>query len=292
MPGTFRGVFAALVTPMTAGEEVDLPALGSLVEHLIAQGIHGLVPLGSTGEFYALSDEERCRVVDATIEAAAGRVPVLVGATAGSTREAMARGAYAQRAGADGLLLAAPYYSLPSGEELVAHVAAVEDALDLPIMLYNYPDRTGVDLTPELVARLAERAGIQFVKESSGDAARVTEIIRRSGDRITVFCGCDSLALESLVMGAAGWVTGAANLLPAELVRLYGLATEDGDLAEARRLDYRLLPILSYLEAGGYTQKCKAGCGLRGQPVGPPRRPLLPLDAADEERLAALLSEL
>jgi len=290
MSEAFRGVFVAVVTPMTQDEKIDLVALRALLDHLIAAGVHGIAALGSTGEFYALDGEERCRVVSATIDAVAGRVPVLVGASFGSTREVISHCEYAQRKGADGVLLSSPYYSLPTADELYAHFAAVEDAIDLPIMLYNYPGRTGVDLTPDLIARLAKLAGVRYVKESTGDATRITEIIRRCGGDIDVFCGCDTLALESLAMGATGWVTGAANVLPAELVRLYELSAKTSDLSQARKLYYRLLPALAHLERGKYTQKSKAGCGLKGHPVGPPRRPLLPLTPEESERLAAILS--
>jgi 4-hydroxy-tetrahydrodipicolinate synthase len=285
----FSGVFVALVTPMTQDGELDLSALRGFVEHLIECGVHGVIPLGSTGEFYALDAEERRAVLTATLDTVAARVPVLVGTNAGSTREVIAHCQVAAEEGADGVLLAAPYYSLPSDDELFQHFARVEKAIDLPIMLYNYPDRTGVDLTPDLIARLAELDGIQYVKESSGEASRITEIIQRCGDRIDVFCGSDGIALESLERGAVGWVAGAANILPAELVQLVDLAAEEGRHQNAQDLYDRLLPLLSELESGKYTQKVKAGCELTGHPVGPPRGPLMPLATEELERLRTLL---
>jgi 4-hydroxy-tetrahydrodipicolinate synthase len=192
----------------------------------------------------------------------------------------------AEKLGAAGVLLAAPYYSLPTADELFEHFRAVSDSIGIPIMLYNYPGRTGVDMTPDLVQRLAELEGVQYVKESTGDVTRVSQIIRRCGERITVFCGCDTLALESFVLGAAGWVGGVANVLPRAHAELHELAVTQGDYPAARRLYYRLLPALALAEGEGkYTQFCKAGCGLAGHPAGPPRRPLLP---ATPEELARL----
>lgn len=289
MPEALRGIHAALVTPMNDDQEIDYTALAAFVDHLIERGVKGLIPLGSTGEFYALSWEERCRVVDVTIEANCGRVPVLVGANGGSTREVVKHCQYAQESGASGVLLAAPYYSLPTEVELYEHFSAVEAAIDIPIMLYNYPGRTGVDMTPSLIERLARHEKIRYVKESTGDISRVGEIIRRCGDAIEVLCGSDALALESFRDGAVGWVTGAANVLPSELARLHELACIVNDMPKARELSDRLFPVLSHFEEGLYTQKVKAGCALRGHPVGPPRRPLLPLSEKGKEELSALL---
>jgi len=294
MATEFRGVFPALVTPMTDDQQVDYATLATFVDHLIDEGgVHGIIPLGSTGEYYALDDAEREAVVKATLDAAAGRVPVLAGTNAGGTREVIAFSQQAQTLGAAGVLLAAPYYSLPQPDELFEHFRAVSDAIDIPIMLYNYPGRTGVDMTPDLVERLAALDRVQYIKESTGDMTRVSEITRRCGDGITVFCGCDTLALESFLMGAAGWVGGVVNVLPSEHVQLFDLAVTQSDLFAARELYYRLLPVLSLMEGGGkYTQFVKAGCGLAGHPVGPPRQPLLPATAEEVATLRHTLKPL
>ena len=294
MENTFEGIFPALVTPMTVEEEVDYAKLADFVNYLIEEGgVQGLIPLGSTGEYYALSVDEREAVVKETVAAAAGRVPVLVGTNAGSTRDVVEFSRKAEASGAAGVLLAAPYYSLPTPDELFEHFRAVNDAISVPIMLYNYPGRTGVDMTPDLIEQLAELENVQYVKESTGDMTRVTEIIRRSGDKIHVFCGCDTLPLESLLLGAIGWVGGVVNVLPKEHVRLFELAFQEKDLFAARDLYYRLLPTLSLMEGRGkYTQFVKAGCHLTGHPVGPPRRPLLPASPEEIEKLKETLSEL
>ena len=289
MAGKFTGVVAAMATPMTTDQEIDLTRLEELTERLIAGGVHGLAPLGSTGEFYALSAAEREAVARTVIQTTSGRVPVIVGANAGSTLEVIAYCQEAERLGADGVLLAPPYYSLPTESELLGHFRAVAEAIRIPIMLYNYPGRAGVDLTPALVERLSEVEGIDYIKESSGDATRVADILVRCGERMTVFCGSDTLALESLIAGATGWVGGVANVLPEEHRYLYELVT-GGRLDQARELYYRLIPLLQLFEGGGqYTQLVKAGCCVRGLDVGPPRAPLAEPGAAERARLDSLL---
>lgn len=293
MKNALKGVIAALVTPMTIEEEVDLDKLADVVDYLITQGVRGLAPLGSTGEYYALASSERQAVVKTTLEATADRVPVLVGANGGSTREVVRYARDAESQGAQGVLLAAPYYSLPTADELFEHFRVVNEAIGIPIMLYNYPGRTGVDMTPELIERLAELENVRYVKESTGDVTRVSEIIRRSGGKLQVFCGCDTLALESMRLGAVGWVGGVVNVLPKEHVQLFELACEKKDMAAAQQLSDRLLPLLSMMEnEGKYTQFVKAGCALVGRPVGPPRRPLLPPSSEEIVRLRQKLDDL
>jgi len=289
----FEGILAALVTPMTDQQELDLDALEAQVEFLISRGVHGLAPLGSTGEYYALSAREREAVVRTTIRAAGGRVPVIVGTNAGSTREVVQLSRQAEQLGADGLLLAPPYYSLPTVDELCEHFREVAAAIDIPIVLYNYPGRTGVDMTPEVVERLSALEPVRYLKESSGQVSRVSQVLGLCGERVTVFCGCDTAALESFVLGAAGWVTGVANFIPEQTVELFELAVRQQDFEQARRLYYRLLPLLQMAEQSGrYTQVCKAGCALAGRPVGPPRAPLRPLDPEQVNRLETLLAAL
>jgi 4-hydroxy-tetrahydrodipicolinate synthase len=285
-----HGILAALVTPMTRRQAVNYNRLEAFADHLIREGVHGLIPLGSTGEYYALNPQERCDVLKATLHAANRRVPVLAGTNAGSTREVIALSREAEESGAAGVMLAPPYYSLPRPEELFAHFRAINDAIGIPIMLYNYPGRTGVDMTPEFIERLAGLKNVRYVKESTGEMPRITELLRRCGDRLRVFCGCDTIALESLVVGAVGWVGGAVNVLPRQHVALYELTVERGEYAAARELFFQMLPMLELMEGGGkYTQFVKAACALSGQPVGPPRQPLLTATRAESRRLAAAL---
>jgi 4-hydroxy-tetrahydrodipicolinate synthase len=288
----FQGVFAALLTPLQADEEVDYPKLAAFTDHLVGQGIHGLIPLGSTGEYYALSAEERAGVLRTTLEAAAGRVPVVAGTNAGATRDVIAFSRQAERLGCDGVMLAAPYYSLPRLDELFDHFRAVNDAVGVPIMIYNYPGRTGVDMPPDFIERLAELKNIRYVKESTGEMPRITELLRRCGDRLGVFCGCDTIALESLMVGAIGWVGGVANVLPASHARLYSLTVQQQDYSAARALFFEMLPLLELMEGGGkYTQWVKAACALMGHDCGPPRRPLVQASEPERVRLREALRQ-
>lgn len=290
MARSFRGVFPAMLTPMTPEEEVDFAKLEALVEYLIGAGVHGLIPLGSTGEFYALNPQERHEVLQAVLKAAAGRVPVVAGVNAGATREVVRYSREAEAMGAAGVLLAPPYYSLPRPDELLEHIRLVDRAVGIPIMLYNYPGRTGVDMKPDDLERLAELKNVRYVKESTGETARISEIIRRCGDRLQVFCGCDSVVLESFVLGAVGWVAGIANVCAAEHVRLYELL-QGNDYAAARAYFFRLQPLLALIEnSGKYTQLVKAGAGLAGRGAGPPRHPLLPPIEEELEPLRAVLA--
>jgi len=291
-PGNFHGVFVALVTPLQADGEIEYAKLGAFAEYLIGQGVHGLIPLGSTGEYYALSADERERVIRTTVEAAAGRVPVVAGTNAGSTREVLAYSRQAEQLGCDGVMLAPPYYSLPQAEELLVHFRAVSDAIGIPIMLYNYPGRTGVDMSPELIEQLAALENVRYVKESTGELPRMTELLRRCGDRLGVFCGCDTLSLPSLMVGAIGWVGGVANVLPSSHSRLYELTVVQKDYVAARELFFELLPILELMEGGGkYTQWVKAACGLMGHACGPPRGPLGPATQAECAQLLEALHQ-
>ena len=275
--GNFHGVFSALVTPMKGSGEIDHARLGAFADHQIRQGLHGLIPLGSTGEFYALAVGEREQVIRTTLAAAAGRVPVIAGANAGSTGEVIGFARQAEQLGCAGVMLAAPYYSLPTPDELFAHFRAVNDAIGIPIMLYNYPGRTGVDMSPEFIARLAALKNIRYVKESTGEMPRMTTLMRLCGDRLGVFCGCDTLSLPSLMIGAVGWVGGVANVLPQSHAQLFELAVVKKDFVRARKLFFEMLPTLELMEGGGkYTQWVKAACGLMGHDCGAPRRPLGP----------------
>lgn len=289
-PARLHGVLVAMVTPMTRDERVDAARLEAFTDHLISQGVHGLVPLGSTGEYYALAPEERELVLRTVVSAAAGRVPVVAGTNGGSTREIIHYSRQAEQLGADGVMLAPPYYSLPTLDELDAHFAAVHSAIGIPIMLYNYPGRTGVDMPPAFIERMARLPNVAYVKESTGEMSRITELLRRCGNRVGVFCGCDTIALESLFMGAAGWVGGVANVLPKAHVDLYEMAAVRPDYDSARRLFLRMLPALEMFEGGGkYTQWVKAACGLTGQDVGPPRSPLRPATPGEKAALGKAL---
>jgi 4-hydroxy-tetrahydrodipicolinate synthase len=283
---TLHGILPALITPMDAQQEIDYERLGRFTDHLIRKGVHGLVPLGSTGEFYALTPVEREQTLSTVLAAAAGRVPVVAGANAGSTREVVAYSRQAEKLGCAGVMLAPPFYSLPRPDELFAHFQAVNNAIGIPIVLYNYPGRTGVDMSPDFIERLTTLKNVRYVKESTGEMPRITTLLRRCAGRLEIFCGCDTIALESLMVGAIGWIGGAANILPVSHGKLYHLTVVKKDFRAARKLFFEMLPTLELMEGGGkYTQFAKAGCGLMGHPAGAPRQPLA---APTTEEISAL----
>jgi len=285
----WRGVFAVMFTPFHEDESLDEQCLRKHIDFLIAEGVHGIICTGSTGEFASLSHEERLRVVDITVEQARHRVPVLVGPAANSTRHTILYSQHAERAGADGLMIVHPFYCLPGERELYEHYRAVAASVHMPIMIYNNPATSGVDMKPELLARLAEIENIRYLKDATDDIRRVGQVKRLCGDRITFFCGCDNVMFESFVMGAEGWVSGSANIIPRQCVELYNL-TFSGKIDQARALYYRMLPMGDMFELEGkFVQYLKAGSALLGRPVGKPRRPLLPPLEADLNRLKAAL---
>lgn len=288
MTKTFRGTYTVLVTPFTPdGARVDLAALADLVDWQIREGIHGLIPLGSTGEFLSLSDEEAEATAEATIRAAAGRVPVLIGTGAEDTRECVRLSKRAERLGADGVMIIPPFYSTPTEDELFEHYRRVGEAISIPIMIYNNPATANVDMRPETVARLSRIDNVSYIKESTLEVTRVRDIIDLCGDRMAVFAGI--LGYESFWLGAVGWVAVASNLLPKESARLFELAADEADRDRALALYRRILPIVRWVGGHRYVAATKAGLAMMGRPVGPPRPPRLPLR---EEDAAALRNDL
>ena len=273
----FRGTYTVMITPFTEAGGLDLPALRRFVDWQIGQGIHGLIPLGSTGEFLSLSDEEHVAVAETVIRQAAGRVPVLVGTGAEDTREAVRLSRRAESLGADGVMIIPPFYSTPTEDELYHHYKTIGDAIGLPIMVYNNPATANVDLTPPIVARLSTIANCLYIKESTLEVTRVRDIIRLCGDRMTVFGGI--LGFESFVEGAQGWVAVASNLAPGPLARLFELVADEERISEARKLYLEYLPLIEFVGGQYYVAGTKALLRHMGFPVGSPRPPRLPLPA-------------
>ncbi len=288
-----KGVYVVMVTPFTAGEEIDEKGIGRNVEWWISQGVHGLIPLGSTGEFASLSSAQKSRVIAAVTGAVRGRIPVVIGATAGTTEGAIANAREAEAAGAAGILLLPPYYYTPSQEEIFVHFRSVAESIQIPVMIYNNPASSKVDIQPETVARLAGIPTIRYIKESSGDIKRITSIRLLTEDRITVFCGWEDMAYESFLAGARGWVCVIGNVAPKAAVRLYDLVVEKKDPEGAWALYRRMLPMLRYLEYAGKTQKIvKHGLDLLGLSGGRSASPKLPLEADERTKAEKLLGEL
>ncbi len=286
----FRGTYSVIITPFTADGALDLPALRRFVDWQIEQGIHGLIPLGSTGEFLSLSDEELEAVAETVIRQAAGRVPVLIGTGAEDTRQAVRLSRRAERLGADGVMIIPPYYSTPTEDELFHHYSTISDAIGLPIMVYNNPATANVDLTPPILARLSRIPNCRYVKESTLEVTRVRDIIRLCGDRMTVFGGI--LGFESFVEGAQGWVAVASNLAPGPLARLFTLVADEERISEARALYLQYLPLIEFVGGHWYVAGTKALLRHMGLPVGGPRPPRLPLPAAPDARAEEIVRAL
>lgn len=290
----FEGIFAATVTPFSDdGERLDLDALDRLTERLIGAGVAGLVPCGSTGEFPHLSTEERRIVAARFVEAAAGRVPVIVHTGALTTRETVELSVHAARVGATAVMVVPPFYDVITFPELVDHFRAVADASGMPIVLYNIPSITGVDLPPARIAELAEQVpAVRYVKDTSGNAPALVELVERYGDTVATFNGWDTLTFLGLAAGTRASIWGAVNMMPSACVELFDLVVRREDLAGARRLWSRIWPVLHFAETcGSYGAAIKAGCAIVGEPVGPPRRPFRPLDRGQYATLERLMAE-
>jgi 4-hydroxy-tetrahydrodipicolinate synthase len=283
----FTGSMTALVTPIRDGE-FDERAFRELIEFQIGAGTDGLVPCGTTGESATLSHEEHDRVVEVCIAAAAGRVPVIAGAGSNSTREALRLTRHAKEAGADGALLITPYYNKPTQEGLYRHFAHVAERVDIPIVLYNVPGRTGVNLLPETVARLAEMPNIVAIKEATADLRQASRIVELCGDAITVISGDDFTVLPLLAIGGKGVISVVSNIAPALMARLVD-AFAAGDLATARQAHYRLLPLSEAMFIETNPIPVKTALGLMGKIAPEFRLPLCPMGEKNRERLEAVL---
>jgi 4-hydroxy-tetrahydrodipicolinate synthase len=238
----FQGSMVPIVTPFKRGK-LDEKALSKLIEWHIKEGTHAIVPCGTTGESATLDYDEHYRVIEITVEVAKGKVPVIAGTGANSTDEAVMITRKAQKLGADGALLVAPYYNKPTQEGLYQHYKAIAEAVKgLPIVLYNVPGRTAVNILPETVARLAEIKNIVAIKEATGDMKQVSKLFRLCGDRITVLSGDDFTTFPLYALGGKGTISVTANIAPRESAAMWN-AWEAGDLAEAQRLHYRLEPL-------------------------------------------------
>ncbi len=238
----FHGSMVALVTPMKADGAVDNEALDGLVDFHIENGTNAIVVVGTTGESATLDEREHCEAIRRVVAHAAGRMPVIAGTGANSTREAIDLTRCALEAGADACLLVTPYYNKPTQEGLYLHYRAVADAVAIPQILYNVPGRTAVDMLPETVERLAGISNIVGIKEATGNLARGQEILDRCGDRLNLYSGDDATAMELILMGAKGDISVTANVAPKVMKQMCAAALR-GDRAEAGRLNQQLMPL-------------------------------------------------
>src|SRR5438067_7616998 len=287
----FTGAGTALVTPFTKTGTLDEAGVRRLARRQIEHGIHFLVPCGTTGESPTLSEDERTRVVEICVEEAHGKVLVLAGAGGYDTREAIHAARLMERAGADGLLSVTPYYNKPSPEGLYQHYKAIGDAVGLPIVVYNVPGRTGLNVDPATLVRLSSIPQVVAVKEASGNVTQMCEICAGVADDFIVLSGDDALTLPLMAVGGRGIISVSANEIPAEMSKLVELA-EQGDFAGARAIHQRLLPLLlvNFIESNPIPVKsAMASMGLLQEVY---RLPMVPPRPASKQRIDAVLQAL
>ena len=286
MQQAFEGIWLPLVTPFRDGK-VDLSAVRKMVEYYIGAGIHGLIVCGTTGEPATMSEEEQLGVLDAVLEAGDGRRPVFMGVSSNDTRDALRQLAVIQRRPVDGVLVVSPYYTRPSQQGLLAHFRALAQATALPLMLYNIPYRTGVNIERETIHALCELPNVVAIKESGGDINQLMDLIRDT--RLSVLSGEDHLAFTTLCLGGAGAVSAAAHLRPDLHVRMYE-AFRSGDLVQAREISWRLLPLVRALFSEPNPAPVKALLARQGLIADELRLPMAPASEACRARLVEALA--
>ncbi len=274
----FRGVYVPVITPFSADYAVDEQSYAGMLEHLIGQGVHGLVIGGTTGENYALTPEEQVRQFAYANDVIGGRVPWLGGVNSIRTEQVCDLAVAAREHGAAAILLAVPPYSVPSQKELAAHALKVDQASGLPIMLYNFPGRSGAEMGHEFLERIGRSTNFVAIKESAGDIGRV-HMLAREFPHLQLSCGADDLALEFFAWGAESWVCAAANFFAKESLALFDACVVSNDFVTGRRIMKAMMPVMTVLERGGKFVQCvKYGCELDGLPAGKAvRLPLRPM---------------
>jgi len=290
MDDLLSGIVTALLTPFRDdGARVDEAVLRELVTGAISGGVSGLAVCGSTGEFASLDVEERKRVVEIVIDAAAGRVPVIC--NTGSTRlaEVLDLSRHAESAGVSAIMAVQPYYEPMQADEVFDYFRSISSAVNIPVVIYNIPSCSGTNIVPALASRMSRALwNIRYIKDSSGDFAQLLTLICRYSDDITTLIGWDTLTFSALALGCKGAILGAANIVPEPCVKLYELVRA-GRHEEAQGLWRRLYPLIEFLGSAGYIASVKAGARLRGFAVGDPRPPYRPLSPQQEEKLRHLL---
>ena len=288
MTVTWRGVFPAATTEFQSDHSLDLPATAKHIDAMIRAGVHGMIVLGTVGENCSLEYKEKLDVIRAAREVIGGRVPLLTGVAECTTAAACRFAADAQKAGVDGLMVLPAMVYKADGREAMAHFRAVAKASDLPIMIYNNPVSYAVDVTPPMFAELADEPKYVAIKESSENVRRITDLRNVCGDRYLLFAGVDDLALESVMLGATGWVSGLVNAFPAENRLLWDLATA-GKYEEAVKVYRWYMPLLhldTHPKLVQYIKLANAECGLGSETTRPPR---LAIDGAEREEVLGII---
>jgi 4-hydroxy-tetrahydrodipicolinate synthase len=283
----FKGSMVAIVTPFKKGK-VDEKALEKLIEWHINEGTHAIVPCGTTGESSTLDYEEHYRVIEITVKVVNKRIPVIAGTGSNSTEEAIMIARKAEKLGADGSLSVTPYYNKPTQEGLYRHFKEIADKTGLPMILYNVPGRTSVNMLPQTVARLAEHPRIKGIKEATGDMKQVSEIIRLCGPDFAVISGDDFTNLTLLALGGKGFISVTANICPKDMAELFN-SWERGDIARARELHYKLEPINKAMFIETNPIPVKTALSMMGKIKEELRLPLCEMSEANKQKLAEVL---
>ena len=288
----FYGIYTPVITPHHDDGRIDEDGFAQVIEHLIAEGVHGIIIAGTTGEYYAQTTEERVRLLSLGVEIIGGRVPVIGGTGAMRTEDSIMLAQAAKQAGTDAILIATPPYSVPNGRENALHALAVERAVDMPVMLYNYPGRMAAEMDEEFLDRVGQSPNFRAIKESSGDINRV-HLLARQYPHISLSCGMDDQALEFFAWGARSWVCAASNFAAKAHIALWQACVVEGDFTKGRAIMTAMLPLMTVLEQGGkFIQSVKYGVERRGLPAGKPRLPLKPLNKDEKRELDQVIDRM
>lgn len=285
----FEGIYAPVVTPYDERNAINEQAFTAVLEDLIQAGVHGIIVAGTTGEYYAQTQEERFRLMALAKEIIGTKLPLIVGTGAIRTEDCITYAKEAKRIGADALLVTTPPYAYPTGHEIALHALAIDQAVNLPVMLYNYPGRMSVNMDEETLDRLSQSPNFCAIKESSGDPNRL-HMLARNYPHIQLACGMDDQALEFFAWGARCWVCAGSNFAAEAHIALYRACAVEGDFNKGRQIMSAMMPLMRVLEQGGkFVQSIKYGVTLRGIDCGPPRLPLQPLNKDDKRQLAEVI---
>jgi len=286
-----RGIIPAMVTPLNRDEEVDESGIRELINYLIDSGVHGIFVCGSQGESYALTEDERKKVIRIAVDEVNGRVPVYAGTGAVTTKATIRLSRYAVDVGADAVTVVTPYFIRPSQDELYAHYRHIAESVDSPVLIYNNPGRTNVNLEAETVKKLAEIDNIVGIKDSSGDLTLTAQYIMECPEEFAVLAGRDSLILATLLYGGRGAVAATANVAPKLVVGIYESFIH-GDLEKAKELQFKLLPLRLAFSLGTFPIVVKEAMNLIRKPSGPAKSPVSSLPEEKREKLKSLLEDL
>lgn len=282
------GLLVPIVTPFDSNDQIDFSALKTLINTLIDSGVKGIIACGTTGEYYALNADERHKLMAFIAETVGDRALLVAGVNDTYTKGSIAKAQDAKALGYQALMLAPPIYCLPQDQEIILHYQTVADTADMPIIMYNYPARSGVEISIDAVKTLSQHPNIVGLKESSGDFTRALTLLNAGLENFDIVCGSDDQAADYFYWGAKSWISGTTNYLPKLQVQMLDAALKQ-DFVTSRNLMARMIPVIQNMESADYNQKAKIGCAHVGTPVGEIRAPLLPISNEDKDAFIAAL---